>query len=70
MTDVEPAPADRDSGYGLNVGRFIADHPAYVITAGPFGSGYAARRRDRRGEKLTALTLDQLADLIRREDRS
>jgi hypothetical protein len=53
--------------YGLNVGRFIHDHPAWVITAGFEGYGYAARRREG-GKRLAALTLDELAELIRQSE--
>lgn len=51
--------------YGLNIGRFIREHPQWVIQAGPYGSGWSARRKDDAGrpggQRLTALTLDDLA---------
>jgi hypothetical protein len=51
--------------YGINVGRFIEDHPDWVIMAGFEGVGYSARRRDDRGRGAgiseSALTLDELA---------
>jgi hypothetical protein len=51
--------------YGLNIGRFIREHPEWVIQAGPYGSGYSARRKDGAGrpagQRLTALTIDDLA---------
>jgi hypothetical protein len=58
--------------YGLNVGRFIADHPGWMITAGFEGYGYAARRRDDDGracgKRLSALTLDELHVLLAATD--
>jgi hypothetical protein len=58
--------------YGLNIGRFIVDYSRlWVITAGPYGAGYAARWRNRngqgRGQTFTAVTLDQLAAILDRE---
>jgi hypothetical protein len=54
--------------YGLNIGRFIHEHPGWLITAGFEGYGFAARRRDSdgraSGKPLSALTLDELAELI------
>jgi hypothetical protein len=54
--------------YGLNVGQFLRDHPQWVITAGPEGSGYTARRKDALGRpggpRYSALTLDELAAKI------
>ena len=51
--------------YGPNVGRFIEDHPDWVVMAGFEGVGYSARRRDDRGRGAgsseSALTLDELA---------
>lgn len=58
--------------YGLNIGRFIADHrERWVITAAPYGGGFAARWRNPagrpRGQAFTALTLDQLSEILERE---
>lgn len=51
--------------YGLNVGRFIRDHPDWVVVAGFEGVGYCAQRRDGHGHgagpRVSALTLDELA---------
>ena len=59
---MEPEP------YELNIGRFIREHPGHVIQAGPYGTGYCARRKDASGrpagERVTALTLDELAARI------
>jgi hypothetical protein len=58
--------------YGLNVSRWKADHPDHVLLAGPYGTGFTARRKDRwgrgRGGPVTALTLDELAALLARQD--
>ena len=51
--------------YGLNVTRWLADHPGHVLMAGKNGAGLTAQRKDGRGRgrgaKVTALTLDELA---------
>lgn len=47
--------------YDLNVGRFIQDHPSYVVRIGFDGFGYEAQHRDEWGhgvgECYAALTL-------------
>jgi hypothetical protein len=62
--------ADRE--YGLNVSRFIADHRGHVVSVGPDGTGYAARRKNEyghgTGEPAIALTLDELAARLGEED--
>jgi hypothetical protein len=55
--------------YGLNIGRFMADHEKdWVISAGFEGRGFEARRRDSSGRgygtRYAALTLDELAALL------
>jgi hypothetical protein len=59
--------------YGLNVGQFIRDHPDHVVTAGTNGSGYSAQRRGSWGKgtgpRVSALTLDELAELIGQQER-
>jgi hypothetical protein len=51
--------------YDLNVGRFIQDHPSYILRIGFEGFGYEAQHRDEwghgAGERYSALTLDELA---------
>lgn len=51
--------------YGLNVGRFLRDHPDHVLTEGDGGFGYRAWLKDGEGRAygsaLEALTLDELA---------
>ncbi len=58
--------------YGLNVGRFMADHPDYCLRAGLEGFGFEAQKRDRYGhpvgERHSALTLDELAATLARVD--
>lgn len=58
-----------DEEYDLNIGRFIDDHRDYVIQAGPGGFGYQAQLRDDSGkgvgERWSALTLDELAAMLR-----
>jgi hypothetical protein len=54
--------------YDLNVGRFIRDHPGYILRVGFLGFGYEAQHRDERGhgvgERYSALTLDELAAML------
>jgi hypothetical protein len=52
--------------YGLDIGRFMADHQGkWVIQGGFEGFGYRAQRRDGdgrgRGPWIEDLTLDELA---------
>ena len=49
--------------YGVNIGRFIREHPAWIVCAGFEGFGYRARRREG-GRWVSALTLDELHALI------
>jgi len=60
-------------GWGLNIGRFIADHPDWLIRGGSSGFGWSAQRRDAcgkpRGRLLEARTLDELATLIQAASR-
>lgn len=51
------------AGYELNIGRFIREHPGWIVAAGFEGTGYRARRRDG-GPWVSALTLDELAALL------
>jgi hypothetical protein len=65
--------SEDDGGYGLNVGRFLADHRArWVVTAGPYGSGYTARWRGPdgtgRGQRFNAADLDALAVILAAEE--
>jgi hypothetical protein len=50
-------------GYGVNIGRFIAEHPGWQVSGLLFG--YTARKRDDRGrprgKRRSARTLDELA---------
>lgn len=50
--------------YEYNVGKFLADHQGYVLSAGPGGYGYAAQRRNDQGygvgESVIEATLDEL----------
>ncbi len=58
--------------YDLNVGRFIQDHPSYVVRIGFDGFGYEAQHRDEWGhgvgECYAALTLDELAAMLAKAD--
>lgn len=54
--------------YELNVGRFIREHPEWIIAAGFEGVGYRARRRDG-GSWVSALTLDELAAAMLEDTR-
>ena len=58
--------------YDLNVGRFIEDHPGYIVRIGFDGFGYEAQQRDDRGhgvgERYSALTLDELAAMLAEAD--
>jgi len=60
------------SSYGLNVGRLIANYGRDWLITGT-AEGYAAQRRGQRGkgrgQRFTALTLDQLAEILDREQR-
>jgi hypothetical protein len=55
-------------GWGLNVGGFMAAHPAWLIRGADSGSGWTAQRRGAggrpRGPVLQARTLDELDGLI------
>jgi hypothetical protein len=53
--------------YESNIGRFMRDHPDHQVKGRPNGRGYEARRRGAKGAWLKALTLDQLAELIERD---
>jgi hypothetical protein len=61
--------------YGVNVSKWIKDHPEYLLQSGFEGLGFTARRRNELGRAadrpVTALTLDELAVLVdvRRENR-
>jgi len=59
--------------YATNIGKFIEDHPGWMIFAGTGGFGYAARRRGARGRArgpaFEALRLDQLDQILAREDK-
>lgn len=50
--------------YDLNIGRFIRDHPGWIVAAGFEGLGYRARRCEG-GPWVSALTLDELHELVR-----
>jgi hypothetical protein len=54
--------------YGLNVGKWIKDHPEYLLLSGFKGQGFTARRRNEQGRAVgspvAALTLDELAALV------
>lgn len=58
--------------YGLNVGQLIADYGGRWIITGT-ALGYAAQRRGTSGrgfgQRLGALTLDQLAAVMDRDER-
>ena len=49
------------------MGRFIRDHAGWIVCAGFEGFGYRARRREG-GPWLSALTLDELAQILHGED--
>lgn len=51
-------------GYELNVGRFIADHPGWLVAAGFENYGWRARPRAGPGPWVSALTLDELAAML------
>ena len=63
------------SEYGLDVGKWIKNHPEYLLQSGFEGLGVTAKRRNELGRAVgrpvTALTLDELAVLVdvRRENR-
>ncbi len=54
--------------YGLNVGKWIKDHPEYHLQGGFEGLGFTAKRRNEQGQAVgspvTAMTLDELAALV------
>jgi hypothetical protein len=54
--------------YGLNVGKWIKDHPEYLLQSGFEGLGFTAKRRNEQGHAVgspvTAMTLDELAALV------
>jgi hypothetical protein len=54
--------------YGLNVGKWIKDHPEYLLQSGFEGLGFTAKRRNEQGQAVgnpvTAMTLDELAALV------
>jgi hypothetical protein len=55
--------------YGLDIGRFMADHEKqWVIKIGAEGFGFDAQRRDGNGRgtgrHYAALTLDELAKIL------
>lgn len=52
--------------FDLNVGRFIREHPGWIVCAGFEGVGFRARRREG-GAWVSALTLDELAEMLGRE---
>ena len=64
------ADMDRVTGleYGLDVGKWIKDHPEYLLQSGFEGLGFTARRRNEQGRAVgspvAALTLDELAALV------
>ena len=47
--------------YGSNIGRFIKDHPKWVVAAGFEGVGFRARPKAGEGSWVSAWTLDELA---------
>jgi hypothetical protein len=59
--------------YEHNIGQFIRDHAAYVISGGSGCVGYSAQRRGRygrgKGQKWTDLTLDGLAGQLEQAER-
>lgn len=56
------------SEYGLNVSKWIKDHPEHRLQRGFEGLGFTATRRNEQGEiigkPVTAMTLDELAALV------
>ena len=54
--------------YGLNVSKWIKDHPEYLLKGGFGGLGFTAKRRNEHGRAVgsppTAMTLDELAALV------
>ena len=54
--------------YGLNVSKWIKDHPEYLLQGGFEGLGFTARHRNEQGRAVgspvTAMTLDELATLV------
>jgi hypothetical protein len=68
----DPSPQSTQE-YGLNVSRFLRDHPGHILMAAPDGEGFSARRKNGWGHgtggTLTALTLDELDRLLRQEQR-
>ncbi len=54
--------------YDMNVGRWIEDHPTYTLRIGFENYGYAARHRET-GEECSALTLDELHELVTKVDQ-
>ena len=58
------------SEYGLDVGKWIKNHPEYLLQSGFEGLGFTARRRNEQGRAVgrpvAALTLDELAALVDR----
>ena len=58
--------------YDINVGRFIQDHPGYIVRVGFKGFGYEVQHRDEWGhgvgERYSALTLDELAAVLEKAD--
>jgi hypothetical protein len=68
----ERRPALPEARYGLNVARWLKDHPDHTIAAGPFGEGFVAHRKDDcsrgTGPPVCALTLDELAGKLAGQD--
>lgn len=56
--------------YGVNVGRWTADHPGWALRGGDGGFGFAAQRVRRGGcygPVLTEPTLDALAVTVEQD---
>lgn len=56
----------------VNIGQFIRSHPDHVVSAGPSGIGYSVKTKNKYGKgvgpAITALSLDELTDLLDAED--
>jgi hypothetical protein len=54
--------------YGLNIARFISEHPGHCVAIGASGFGYRARPAEGKGPWVSALTLDELDAKLRQEE--
>lgn len=66
---MRPGDEDREP-YGVNVTRWKAEHPRYVLAGGFEAVGYRARPREGTGPWVSALTLDELDAKLEQEEKT